>query len=143
MPASPPPPPPQAGWQPPGPGQPGQPGPAGWVPAPGPPDHPDATRALVLGLVALVGGLACLLPLVVGPFAWAVGRRALRDIDAQPGRWGGRNQATAGYVTGVVATVLLVLGVVAVAALVVVLAVGTASVQVTTDASPATLTRAR
>ena len=135
-----PPPPPQEGWQPPGPGQPGQ---AGWVPAPGPPDHPDATRALVLGLVALVGGLACLLPLVVGPFAWAVGRRALRDIDAQPGRWGGRNQATAGYVTGVVATVLLVLGVVAVAAMIVVLALGTASVQITTDAAPGALSRAR
>lgn len=77
------------------------------------PDHPDATKAMVLGIIALVGGFMCLLPLFLGPWAWVVGRRAVREIDAQPGRYEGRSQAQAGYVMGVIATVLVVLGVVA------------------------------
>ena len=93
-----------------------QPAPPGWYPGPSGwqlPDHPSATKALVLGIISLVGGFACYLPLLVGPWAWAVGRRAVQEIDAQPGRYGGRGQALAGYVLGVVATVLLVLGVIA------------------------------
>ena len=77
----------------------------------GPPaDHPDATKALVLGVVALAGGLVCLVPMLVGPYAWLVGQRTLRAIDAEPGRWGGRSQAQAGQVLGVLATLLLGLG---------------------------------
>ena len=76
-------------------------------------DHPRATTALVLGLVAIVGGLTCGLPLVVGPFAWAVGRGAVKEIDREPQRFGGRGMAMAGYVLGVIATVLLVLGILA------------------------------
>lgn len=103
---------PPAGSAPP-PGQPGQPG---WYAGPPQyrvPDHPDATKALVLGLVALIGGLACYLPLVLGPWAWVVGHRAVKQIDAQPGRYEGRGQAMAGYVTGVIASVLLGIGVLA------------------------------
>lgn len=126
----------QPGTPPPGYGQPGyggsgygQPGygqagpppgygqPAGWYtgpPAQRLPDHPDATKALIIGIIALLGGFTCLLPAVVGPWAWVVGRRAVRQIDEQPGRWNGRGQALGGYVMGVIATVLLVLGIVAV-----------------------------
>jgi hypothetical protein len=78
-----------------------------------PADHPRATTALVLGLVAVVGGVTCGLPLVVGPWAWAIGRGAVRDIDREPHRYGGRGMAMAGYVLGVIATVLLVLGILA------------------------------
>jgi hypothetical protein len=74
------------------------------------PDHPRATTVLVLGIVAVVGGMTCYLPLLLGPFAWAMGRSAVREIDADPQRLGGRGQAMAGYVLGVVATVLMVLG---------------------------------
>ena len=79
-------------------------------------DHPRASTALVLGLVGIVGGLTCYLPLALGPFAWAIGRRAVKEIDAEPHRWGGRGQAMTGYVLGVISTVLLVLGLLALVA---------------------------
>jgi len=80
------------------------------------PDHPRATTVLVLGIVAVVGGMTCYLPLLLGPFAWAMGRSAVREIDADPQRLGGRGQAMAGYVLGVVATVLMLLGILALVA---------------------------
>jgi len=104
---------------------PGQPGPA-YPPAPGyyvgfpprPPDHPRSTTALVLGLVALVGGWVCGLPIVVGPFAWVIGANARKEIDANPQAYGGRGQATAGMVMGIIATVMLILALVSIAVLV-------------------------
>ena len=90
--------------------------PPGWYPGPSPyrlPDHPDSTKALVLGIISLVGGFTCYLPMLLGPWAWVTGRRAVAEIDSQPGRWEGRSQAMAGYVMGIVATVLLILGVLA------------------------------
>jgi hypothetical protein len=74
-----------------------------WVP-----DHPKATTALVLGICSLV------LCQVIGPFAWLVGKRTIDEIDAAQGRLGGRGAAEAGYVLGIVATVILGLAVVAV-----------------------------
>jgi hypothetical protein len=88
--------------------------PPGWYPGPPAyrlPDHPQATKAMVVGLIALLGGLTCYLPLALGPWAWLLGRRVVREIDAWPGRYEGRGSAMAGYVTGVIATVLLLLGV--------------------------------
>ena len=70
------------------------------------PDHPQASTAFVLGLVSLVGGFFCGLPLAAGPFAWVTGARARREIDRDP-RYGGREKATAGMVMGIVATALL------------------------------------
>jgi hypothetical protein len=90
-----------------------RPAPPGWYPGPPAyrlPAHPDATKAMVIGLIALIGGFTCYLPLALSPWAWVVGRRAVREIDAQPGRYEGRGPAMAGFVTGVVATVLLLLG---------------------------------
>ncbi|KAJ1684503.1 hypothetical protein LUZ63_020258 [Rhynchospora breviuscula] len=79
------------------------------------PSHPSATTSLVLGLVGLIGGLAsCGLLLLVSPFALFVGRRAVREIDTSNGQLGGRSNANAGYVMGIVGTVLLVLAVLAV-----------------------------
>ena len=88
------------------PGPPGYPGPPSYLL----PDHPDATKAMVIGLIALVGGFTCYLPLALGPWAWVVGRRVVKEIDAQPGRYEGRGQAQAGFVMGVIATALLLLG---------------------------------
>ena len=68
------------------------------------PDHPKATTSLVLGILALV------LCQVLGPFAWSMGKKTLNEIDASQGRVGGRGAAQAGYILGIVATVLLVLG---------------------------------
>jgi hypothetical protein len=105
---------------PPGPGGP-QGGAAGYGYAPQYPvyrlaDHPKATTALVLGLVGIVGGLTCYVPLVLGPWAWGIGRRAVKEIDADPQRFGGRSQAMTGYVLGIISTVLLVLGILALVA---------------------------
>jgi hypothetical protein len=97
-------------------GPPGHPAPwyppAGYPPYPGhlpaPPNHPRATLALALGITGLAGGLFfCGVPLVVSPFAWVIGHRALRDIRAAAGRLGGESSAQAGMVMGIVGTVLL------------------------------------
>lgn len=74
-------------------------------PYPWPPAQPAtdgrAVGALVLGILGLV---AC------GPFASVpaivLGRSATRAIDASQGRLGGRGLATAGFVLGIVATVV-------------------------------------
>lgn len=91
--------------------------------APSAPDHPQANTAFILGLVSLVGGFFCGLPIFVGPFAWVMGARARREIDQAPYRYGGRERATAGMIMGIVATALaaLVLLVIGIAILVIAL----------------------
>lgn len=69
------------------------------------PDHPKATTSLVLGILGLV---VCG---IIAPFAWVMGKRTVSEIDASGGRLGGRGAAQAGYVLGVIGTVLLGLGV--------------------------------
>jgi len=70
-------------------------------------DHPKATTAMVLGIVGVVlCGFAA-------PFAWSIGGKALKEIDASQGILGGRGQAQAGKILGIIGTVLLVLGVLA------------------------------
>ena len=105
--------------------------PPGWRPQPA--THPAATTALVLGLVGLVGGMACLLPFFLAPFAWIKGSSALKAIDAEPERHGGRTEAITGKILGIIGTVLLVLGVLAVAALIVLAIVSPESFESDTD----------
>jgi hypothetical protein len=99
------------GAQPPHPQNPQQPGPPppGWQPAPpaqygyGPPRPTpgNAVTALILGILGLV---------MCGPFtaipAIIVGRQAVREIDASQGQLDGRATAQAGFVLGIVGTVL-------------------------------------
>jgi uncharacterized membrane protein YjgN (DUF898 family) len=66
----------------------------------GAPDHPQATLVLVLGIVSVV---ACGL---VGPFAWVIGNRVIREIDASGGQLGGRSNANAGRIIGMVITII-------------------------------------
>ncbi|MGH3495889.1 MAG: DUF4190 domain-containing protein [Nocardioidaceae bacterium] len=93
-------------------GQPGYPpppgyGPQGYLGYPmAPSDHPRAVTALVLGLLGL---LLCQL---VSPFAWVIGKRTVDEIDADPRRYAGRGQAQAGYILGIVGTILLAAGLV-------------------------------
>jgi len=98
-------------WQPPG-GQPPY--------APEVPRHPHAGTALALGIIGLVGAMVGV-GLLVSPFAWFFGGRAVREIDRNPGRWSGRDQAQAGRVMGIIGTVLLVLLLVLLVAVVVAL----------------------
>ena len=64
-----------------------------------PPNHPQATTALILGIVGLA-----LCPFV-GIAGFVLGGRVRREIDAAPGQWGGRGLATAGWVLGIISIV--------------------------------------
>lgn len=70
-------------------------------------EHPQGTTVLVLGILSLV---VCG---VLGPFAWSMGNRALREIDAAPpGYFRNRGNVSAGRICGIVATILLIVSVV-------------------------------
>ena len=90
--------------RPPGSGPPGyQPyGPTVWN---APREHPNGTLVLVLGILSLVGcGL-------LGPVAWVMGNRAIREMDAEPGvTWTNRGNVTAGRIIGIITSVLVALG---------------------------------
>jgi hypothetical protein len=77
------------------------------------PDHPSGTTALVLGILGVVGAT------VLAPFAWGIASRAKAEIRQQPGRYREGGSVQAGYVLGIVGTVLLVIGVLAMIGLVV------------------------
>src|SRR6188472_2898507 len=84
----------------------GPPPPYGYPPPGYGVEHPQGTTVLVLGILSLV---ICGL---LGPFAWSMGNRALAEIDANPAYFTNRGQVTAGRVCGMVATILLIVGVV-------------------------------
>lgn len=65
----------------------------------------NATLILVLGILSLV---CCGL---LGPVAWIMGNNALRDIDAGIGNPSDRGMVVAGRVLGIIATVLMILGI--------------------------------
>jgi hypothetical protein len=58
----------------------------------------------------VLGILGVVLCQVVAPFAWVIGKRTLDEIDGSQGRVGGRGAAQAGYILGIIGTVLLGLG---------------------------------
>lgn len=82
--------------------------------------HPKATPAMVFGIVSLAGLVTCLVPLLVAPAAWILGAKAVKEIDANPAAYGGRSEASAGKIMGIVGTVLLVLVLLGIVALVVI-----------------------
>ena len=69
-----------------------------------PVDHPKGMTVLVLGILSIL----CCAPL--GIAAWVMGNTALREIDAQPGRYGNRQLVQIGRILGIIGVVLLVLG---------------------------------
>lgn len=115
-------------------GQPGQPGQPSYPPyAPygqyqqigylptGRPQHPQAGLALGLGLGALLGGMFCLVPILLSPFAWAIGMRTRREIRESQGALDGDGMAVAGMIMGIIGTVLIALVILGGAALAIVL----------------------
>lgn len=122
---------PPGGWPPPPPTQPypqqaydyGQ-APAYGAPAYAVPDDKGATTAMVLGIVGLAGGMLCGVGFLASPFALFLGLASKRRIDASGGRLGGRGNAQAGFVMGILGTILLVLAILALIALIVLLAIG-------------------
>lgn len=86
------------------------------------PDHPRATTSMVLGILGLVICSIC------APFAWSIGGKAVKEIDASGGgAYGGRSQAQAGYVMGIIGSVLLGLTVVGVVLWLIAVIIGVAS----------------
>jgi Domain of unknown function (DUF4190) len=80
----------------------GPPPPYGGQPAP---THGSATTALVLGICSLV---------VCGPLgipAYIVGKRAEREIRASHGALSGEGMAKAGWILGLIAMILMALGI--------------------------------
>lgn len=69
----------------------------------GPPPltHPNGTTILVLGILSLV---VCSL---IGPFAWVMGNRALREIDTSGHLYENRGSVQAGRICGIVGTCLM------------------------------------
>ena len=66
-------------------------------------DHPKGVTILVLGILSVV----CCSPL--GIAALVMGNNALREIDAQPGRYSNRQLVQIGRILGIVGIVFLVL----------------------------------
>ncbi|GAB2765392.1 hypothetical protein GCM10027020_17260 [Nocardioides salsibiostraticola] len=77
-----------------------------------PPSDGSATVALVLGILSIV-----LCGFLTGIPAMIMGRNAKKRIQASGGQLGGEGLATAGFWTGLVGTVLSVLGFLAIVAL--------------------------
>jgi hypothetical protein len=64
-------------------------------------DHPQTTTILILGICGLA---FCQ---VLGPFAWSMGNKALREIDASGGQLGGRDMVNVGRILGMVSSIIL------------------------------------
>jgi len=82
-----------------------------------PPNHRFATPSLILGVLSMLGILSCLCPLFWLPFLqlcpslWTLalgggalftGNAARREIEASGGNIGGRDQADAGFIMGII-----------------------------------------
>jgi hypothetical protein len=87
--------------------------PPGWQPSAPPPgygyggyqqapEHPQGTTVILLGVLGLV------LCQILGPFAWSMGNKALKEIDASGIPYSNRSTIQAGRICGMIATGLLV-----------------------------------
>jgi hypothetical protein len=85
------------------------------------PDHPQATTVLILGILGIV---VCG---ILAPFAWVMGNRVVAEIDASNGQIGGRGNAQAGRICGIVGTVLIGIGLLFAVGVVVIAIIGSAS----------------
>ncbi len=85
------------------------------------PENSQATTVLVLGILGLV------LCQVLGPFAWSMGNKELAAIDAGRRPPENRGTAQAGKVLGIIATVLLGVGIAFAIGMIVLFAIAAAS----------------
>lgn len=115
---------PPPGWQPPPPGYGQAPG-YGQVPGygqmpfrPAAPTEGMAVAAMVIGIVGLAGACMYGIGTLISPVALFLGRSSMKKIDASQGQLGGRGMAQAGFIMGIIGTVLLVLAILAVAGIV-------------------------
>lgn len=66
-------------------------------------EHPNATAVLFLGAMSLI---CCG---ITGPVAWALGKRALDQIEEYGGAYSGRTQVLVGYILGIIGTIMMVI----------------------------------
>jgi len=64
------------------------------------PEHPSAVASLVLGILGLM-----VLP-ILAPIAWVIGGRGRREMRQYPGRWAPSGSLTAGWVMGIIGTLV-------------------------------------
>lgn len=93
----------------------------GQVPYGPPPDHPEATKVLILGVLGFA------LCQVLSPFAWVTGSRVRREIAASGGRVGGDQIVTIGWVLGIAGSIIAIVGLLALVGYVVVIALAVGS----------------
>lgn len=130
LPPLPPAPPAQPEWQtpPPGYGQAtgyGQPAAYGQAPGygqmpfqPAPPTEGTAVAAMVIGIIGLAGACMYGLGTIISPVALFLGRSSMKKIDASQGQLAGRGMAQAGFIMGIIGTVILVLTIIAIGAVI-------------------------
>ncbi|CAA9335118.1 MAG: hypothetical protein AVDCRST_MAG36-1130 [uncultured Nocardioidaceae bacterium] len=70
-----------------------------------------AVASLVLGIVSVTLGWCCVLFALAGPAALVLGKQGQRRADQSGGRVGGRAMATAGFVLGILGTIVLLIGI--------------------------------
>ena len=127
QPPSVPPPSPQQPGYPPYQGYPQQPG----YPAYGAPGYPPgygvvpqneglAVAAMVVGIVSFVLACGYGVGLLGSPVALVMGRVSMKRIDRSGGQLGGRGMAQAGFIMGIIGTVLLVLALIALTVVIIV-----------------------
>ena len=79
-----------------------------------------ATTAMVLGIIGLA-----LLPcygiptLFLSPTAYFIGRSSQKEIDANPGSWSNAGMAKAGWIMGLIGSILVLLFIIAIVGLVI------------------------
>ncbi len=70
-----------------------------------------AVASLVTGIMSVTLGWCCVIFALAGPIAAVLGKQGQRRADESGGQVGGRAMATAGFVLGLIGTVVLVLGI--------------------------------
>ena len=97
------------------------PPPSGEYAAPAPGRKAEgAIAALVLGIIGIIFCPLC------APVAWGLGRKAERLVDASGRTLGGRGEATAGKVLGIIGTCLMIIGIIL---FIVLIVVGASSIE--------------
>ena len=71
-----------------------------------PTNHPQATLAMVLGIISIVLASSCGIGGFLGIAGIVQGRKVRNEIDARPGTYTGRGMASAAIITGTIGIVL-------------------------------------
>ena len=77
-----------------------------------------ATTSMVLGIVGLASILICygVLGIVLGPLSFFMGRSAQKEMELAPNAWTNHGMAKAGWIMGLIQTVIAILAIVVVVA---------------------------